>query len=116
MHVLGCKRRQYKKKGEVGTVSVQNTQSASIVCPLCQRKYKTQEIMENHLKEHGKGTQYKCEICALEYSKKDKLDRHMREGHALEKAFSCLVCGCKFTRMDNLAKHIKSNSCKNLFS
>ena len=102
----------------------------SLICPKCFRKFKTMDLLCNHLKSHDGddkihdkkkfiqdqkfGDIYKCSTCDQECANSTRLIEHFQEVHLNLRPFKCEGCNLTFSRQSNLTKHQRRGACKNI--
>lgn len=77
------------------------------VCDLCERTFKTANILRTHLKTHTDEKNFKCELCDTSFRTKGSLIRHNRR-HTNERPYHCNLCGQSFRESGALTRHLKS--------
>lgn len=60
-----------------------------VECPHCERIFKNQYMLEEHVHIHTGEKRYKCEMCEKLYSTRESLRSHMK-GHQFQ--FGCEIC------------------------
>ena len=58
-------------------------------CPHCDRVFKNQYMLDEHIHIHTGEKRYKCEMCEKLYSTRESLRSHMK-GHQFQ--FGCEIC------------------------
>lgn len=90
-------------------------------CSHCEKTFSKRYNRDSHLKIHGVGETFSCEVCGMKCGRQSDLTRHMKK-HTTEKAFKCggilsngcdWGCGQSFLRADILSNHHKSKKGKN---
>ncbi|KAJ3601725.1 hypothetical protein NHX12_032692 [Muraenolepis orangiensis] len=77
------------------------------VCSVCQKTFKTTNILRTHLNTHNKQKNFPCELCGTEFRTKGSLIRHYRR-HTDERPYRCVLCGLSFRESGALTRHLKS--------
>ncbi|CAL9693380.1 unnamed protein product [Knipowitschia caucasica] len=77
------------------------------LCSVCQKTFKTLNILRTHLKTHTDEKNFKCELCDTSFRTKGSLIRHNRR-HTDERPYRCTQCGQSFRESGALTRHQKS--------
>ncbi|KAK2859803.1 hypothetical protein Q5P01_004423 [Channa striata] len=83
--------------------------SASCICPLCDKSFQTHHQLTMHIRQHNAdtgATDHSCSICGKCLSSASSLDRHMLV-HSGERPYKCSICGQTFTTNGNMHRHMK---------
>ncbi|XP_067341511.1 ras-responsive element-binding protein 1 isoform X2 [Channa argus] len=83
--------------------------SASCICPLCDKSFQTHHQLTMHIRQHNAdtgATDHSCSICGKCLSSASSLDRHMLV-HSGERPYKCNICGQTFTTNGNMHRHMK---------
>ena len=77
-------------------------------CPLCQKKFKTEYSLSEHLETHGKKS-FSCSETGCNYSGKSLkgLQRHVRIEHNEYICYCCHICDLKYKQGFHLTNHLK---------
>uniref|UniRef100_A0A8C6X8X4 C2H2-type domain-containing protein n=1 Tax=Naja naja TaxID=35670 RepID=A0A8C6X8X4_NAJNA len=73
-------------------------------CPDCEKSFKSNNVLEDHLRIHTEETSHKCMECGESFWQSEHLYRHQRI-HCGEKPYKCLKCGKSFNMEENLYRH-----------
>ena len=65
------------------------TTEDGVECPHCDRVFKNQYMLDEHIHIHTGEKRYKCEMCEKLYSTRESLRSHMK-GHQFQ--FGCEIC------------------------
>uniref|UniRef100_A0A3B4BA96 Transcription factor E4F1 n=1 Tax=Periophthalmus magnuspinnatus TaxID=409849 RepID=A0A3B4BA96_9GOBI len=76
------------------------------LCGVCEKTFKTLNILRTHLKTHTDEKNFKCELCNTSFRTKGSLIRHNRR-HT-ERPYRCNLCGQSFRESGALTRHLKS--------
>ncbi|XP_019737040.1 transcription factor E4F1 isoform X2 [Hippocampus comes] len=77
------------------------------LCHLCDKTFKTSNILKTHMKTHSDQKNFACEICGNSFRTKGSLIRHSRR-HSDERPYHCVLCGQSFRESGALTRHLKS--------
>ncbi|XP_020789780.2 LOW QUALITY PROTEIN: transcription factor E4F1 [Boleophthalmus pectinirostris] len=77
------------------------------LCGVCEKTFKTLNILRTHLKTHTDEKNFKCELCDTSFRTKGSLIRHNRR-HTDERPYRCNLCGQSFRESGALTRHLKS--------
>ncbi|KAM8824106.1 transcription factor E4F1 [Synchiropus picturatus] len=84
-------------------------QDGRYLCQLCQKTFKTSNILRTHLKTHSDQKNFSCELCETSFRTKGSLIRHNRR-HTDERPYRCNLCGISFRESGALTRHRKSRT------
>ncbi|XP_015242953.1 PREDICTED: transcription factor E4F1 isoform X1 [Cyprinodon variegatus] len=82
-------------------------QEGRYVCHLCEKTFKTTNILRTHMKTHSDQKNFSCELCGTLFRTKGSLIRHNRR-HTDERPYRCTLCGQSFRESGALTRHLKS--------
>ncbi|MEE6498017.1 hypothetical protein FKM82_002955 [Ascaphus truei] len=77
------------------------------VCQLCQKTFKTANILKAHMITHSTRKDFECKLCGNAFRTKGSLIRHNRR-HTDERPYICSKCGKSFRESGALTRHLKS--------
>uniref|UniRef100_A0A8C1CZB6 Transcription factor E4F1 n=1 Tax=Cyprinus carpio carpio TaxID=630221 RepID=A0A8C1CZB6_CYPCA len=77
------------------------------ICNICEKTFKTTNILRTHMFTHTDQKDFKCEICQTAFRTKGSLIRHKRR-HTDERPYRCSQCGLAFRESGALTRHLKS--------
>ncbi|XP_030646686.1 transcription factor E4F1 [Chanos chanos] len=77
------------------------------ICHICEKTFKTTNILRTHLSTHSDKKDFKCELCGSAFRTKGSLIRHNRR-HTDERPYWCSQCGLSFRESGALTRHLKS--------
>ncbi|XP_059407298.1 transcription factor E4F1 isoform X2 [Carassius carassius] len=77
------------------------------ICDICEKTFKTTNILRTHMFTHTDQKDFKCEICQTAFRTKGSLIRHKRR-HTDERPYRCSQCGLAFRESGALTRHLKS--------
>ncbi|XP_057201973.1 transcription factor E4F1 isoform X2 [Triplophysa rosa] len=77
------------------------------ICNICDKTFKTTNILRTHMFTHTDQKDFKCEICGNAFRTKGSLIRHKRR-HTDERPYRCNQCGLAFRESGALTRHLKS--------
>ncbi|XP_057717656.1 transcription factor E4F1 [Corythoichthys intestinalis] len=77
------------------------------LCQLCDKTFKTSNILKTHMKTHSDQKNFACELCGNSFRTKGSLIRHNRR-HSDERPYQCALCGQSFRESGALTRHLKS--------
>ncbi|KAI2666571.1 Transcription factor E4F1 [Labeo rohita] len=77
------------------------------ICDICEKTFKTTNILRTHMFTHTDQKDFKCEICETAFRTKGSLIRHKRR-HTDERPYRCNQCGLAFRESGALTRHLKS--------
>uniref|UniRef100_H3DKW9 E4F transcription factor 1 n=1 Tax=Tetraodon nigroviridis TaxID=99883 RepID=H3DKW9_TETNG len=82
-------------------------QEGRYICQLCQKTFKTINILRTHLKTHSDQKNFSCDLCGISFHTKGSLVRHNRR-HTDERPYRCTLCGQSFRESGALTRHLKA--------
>ncbi|XP_056870746.1 transcription factor E4F1 isoform X2 [Takifugu flavidus] len=82
-------------------------QEGRYICQLCQKTFKTINILRTHLKTHSDQKNFSCDLCRTSFHTKGSLVRHNRR-HTDERPYRCNLCGHSFRESGALTRHLKA--------
>ncbi|KAL4624543.1 transcription factor E4F1 [Arapaima gigas] len=77
------------------------------VCQICEKTFKTANILRTHLSTHSEEKNFHCKLCGNSFRTKGSLIRHNRR-HTDERPYRCNLCGISFRESGALTRHLKS--------
>ncbi|XP_063046699.1 transcription factor E4F1 [Engraulis encrasicolus] len=77
------------------------------ICQLCDKTFKTPNILRTHMSTHSEKKDFRCELCDTAFRTKGSLIRHNRR-HTDERPYRCNLCGLSFRESGALTRHLKS--------
>ncbi|XP_041672620.1 transcription factor E4F1 isoform X2 [Cheilinus undulatus] len=77
------------------------------ICQLCEKTFKTTNILRTHMKTHSDQKNFTCSLCGTSFRTKGSLIRHNRR-HTDERPYRCNLCGQSFRESGALTRHLKS--------
>ncbi|XP_034566869.1 transcription factor E4F1 isoform X2 [Notolabrus celidotus] len=77
------------------------------ICQLCEKTFKTTNILRTHMKTHSDHKNFACDLCGTSFRTKGSLIRHNRR-HTDERPYRCNLCGQSFRESGALTRHLKS--------
>ncbi|KAL0993133.1 hypothetical protein UPYG_G00103650 [Umbra pygmaea] len=77
------------------------------ICQLCDKTFKTTNILRTHMITHSENKNFPCELCGSAFRTKGSLIRHNRR-HTDERPYRCNLCGLSFRESGALTRHLKS--------
>ncbi|KAM4531851.1 transcription factor E4F1 [Odontesthes bonariensis] len=83
------------------------TQEGRYICHLCEKTFKTTNILRTHMKTHSDQKNFSCELCGTSFRTKGSLIRHNRR-HTDERPYRCTLCGQSFRESGALTRHLKA--------
>ncbi|KAL7850615.1 hypothetical protein SRHO_G00199640 [Serrasalmus rhombeus] len=86
---------------------VKLTADGRYICHICEKTFKTTNILRTHLFTHTDRKDFKCELCGTAFRTKGSLIRHKRR-HTDERPYRCIQCGLAFRESGALTRHLKS--------
>ncbi|XP_036446421.1 transcription factor E4F1 [Colossoma macropomum] len=86
---------------------VKLTADGRYICHICEKTFKTTNILRTHLFTHTDRKDFKCELCGTAFRTKGSLIRHKRR-HTDERPYRCNQCGLAFRESGALTRHLKS--------
>ncbi|XP_028310110.1 transcription factor E4F1 isoform X2 [Gouania willdenowi] len=82
-------------------------QDGRYICQLCEKTFKTINILRTHMKTHSDQKNFSCGLCETSFRTKGSLIRHNRR-HTDERPYRCTLCGQSFRESGALTRHLKS--------
>ncbi|KAJ8246052.1 hypothetical protein GJAV_G00263120 [Gymnothorax javanicus] len=92
---------------EVTKILVKVNEDGRYVCHLCEKTFKTANILRTHLTTHSDKKNFHCLLCSTSFRTKGSLIRHNRR-HTDERPYRCNLCGLSFRESGALTRHSKS--------
>ncbi|XP_076853379.1 transcription factor E4F1-like isoform X1 [Brachyhypopomus gauderio] len=83
------------------------TADGRYICHICDKTFKTTNILRTHLFTHTDRKDFKCDLCGTAFRTKGSLIRHKRR-HTDERPYRCSQCGLSFRESGALTRHLKS--------
>ncbi|XP_073492594.1 transcription factor E4F1 isoform X1 [Aquarana catesbeiana] len=77
------------------------------VCQLCEKTFKTANILKAHMLIHSNRKDFVCRMCGDAFRTKGSLIRHHRR-HTDERPYVCSKCGKSFRESGALSRHMRS--------
>ncbi|XP_070704272.1 transcription factor E4F1 [Pempheris klunzingeri] len=77
------------------------------ICQLCEKTFKTTNILRTHMKTHSDQKNFSCDLCGTSFRTKGSLIRHNRR-HTDERPYRCTLCGQSFRESGALTRHLKA--------
>ena len=87
-----------------------HTQYRPYRCDQCNRDFKNERNLKQHMRGHDKNTFTKCPLCDKMFSQKGNLGIHFSTVHHKIKDFACHICPVKFATKRNLEQHIRTHT------
>lgn len=78
----------------------------TFVCPECEREFKAEALLDEHMRMHTQELVYQCAICREAFRASSELVQHMKN-HLGEKPFTCSLCDRSFTQSGSLNIHMR---------
>ncbi|KAM8724546.1 transcription factor E4F1 [Acanthopagrus schlegelii] len=82
-------------------------QDGRYICQLCDKTFKTTNILRTHMKTHSDQKNFSCDLCGTSFRTKGSLIRHNRR-HTDERPYRCNLCGQSFRESGALTRHLKA--------
>ncbi|XP_010792595.1 transcription factor E4F1 [Notothenia coriiceps] len=82
-------------------------QEGRYICQLCDKTFKTTNILRTHMKTHSDQKNFSCDLCGTSFRTKGSLIRHNRR-HTDERPYRCTLCGQSFRESGALTRHLKA--------
>ncbi|XP_026218572.1 transcription factor E4F1 [Anabas testudineus] len=82
-------------------------QEGRYICQLCEKTFKTTNILRTHMKTHSDQKNFSCDLCGTSFRTKGSLIRHNRR-HTDERPYHCNLCGQSFRESGALTRHLKA--------
>nr|XP_054606519.1 transcription factor E4F1 isoform X2 [Nothobranchius furzeri] len=95
------------RNADSDTLSHSVNQEGRYICPICQKTFKTTNILRTHVKTHSDQKNFSCELCGTSFRTKGSLIRHNRR-HTDERPYRCNLCGQSFRESGALTRHLKA--------
>uniref|UniRef100_A0A8C5F7A0 E4F transcription factor 1 n=1 Tax=Gadus morhua TaxID=8049 RepID=A0A8C5F7A0_GADMO len=108
-----CERVVHSSKPQLSDTSDNSKQAYEVneagryVCYMCDKTFKTTNILRTHLNTHSEQKNFACELCGSAFRTKGSLIRHYRR-HTDERPYRCVLCGLSFRESGALTRHLKS--------
>ncbi|XP_040047234.2 transcription factor E4F1 isoform X2 [Gasterosteus aculeatus] len=83
------------------------TEEGRYICQLCDKTFKTTNILRTHMKTHSDQKNFSCDLCGTSFRTKGSLIRHNRR-HTDERPYRCTLCGQSFRESGALTRHLKA--------
>ncbi|XP_066545139.1 transcription factor E4F1 isoform X2 [Amia ocellicauda] len=96
-----------ESRSEVNKAAYRLNSDGRFVCPLCEKTFKTANILRAHLTTHSEKKSFLCKLCGNAFRTKGSLIRHNRR-HTDERPYRCNLCGLCFRESGALTRHLKS--------
>jgi len=84
----------------------EDTKEKSYDCRECERVFKTEELLQKHLRNHSENRPHKCPQCPKGFKQPSHLSQHLRT-HTDERPFICTVCNKAFKQSCQLKQHMR---------
>ncbi|XP_071441857.1 zinc finger protein 585A-like [Hetaerina americana] len=84
-------------------------------CPLCNKAFRCQFLVREHMRLHTGDKPFVCEHCGKSFYKKQQLRQHSAV-HSPTPLFKCAVCGARFNRKGNMMQHQKRHGKEGMFT
>eukprot|EP00099_Drosophila_melanogaster_P018385 NP_609448.1 uncharacterized protein Dmel_CG12299 [Drosophila melanogaster] len=78
----------------------------TFICPECEREFKAEALLDEHMRMHTQELVYQCAICREAFRASSELVQHMKN-HMGEKPFTCSLCDRSFTQSGSLNIHMR---------
>ncbi|XP_020894574.1 zinc finger protein 22 isoform X2 [Exaiptasia diaphana] len=75
-------------------------------CRECERVFKSEELLQKHLRNHSENRPHKCPHCPKGFKQPSHLSQHLRT-HSDERPFICTVCSKAFKQSCQLKQHMR---------
>mmetsp|Transcript_8229 Transcript_8229/g.15954 ORF Transcript_8229/g.15954 Transcript_8229/m.15954 type:complete len:296 (+) Transcript_8229:105-992(+) len=75
-------------------------------CRICNKRLKTKEILQMHVRQHLNTSKYRCGYCDKRCVSSSSLHKHLMK-HTGERPFACPYCNATKSDRSNLLKHIR---------
>lgn len=73
-------------------------------CHICQREFRTKNLLKNHSVLHSDRKDFQCPMCPKAYKRKKDLTCH-QSVHTGDPLYCCQFCERKFVNNSNMRKH-----------
>uniref|UniRef100_A0A8C5QRN2 Transcription factor E4F1 n=1 Tax=Leptobrachium leishanense TaxID=445787 RepID=A0A8C5QRN2_9ANUR len=93
--------------GEIKLVQMVVNERGRYICHLCEKTFKTANILKAHMVTHSSKKEFACNLCENAFRTKGSLIRHNRR-HTDERPYICTKCGKSFRESGALTRHMKS--------
>lgn len=94
---------------EIGPLPMISQELTNLVCPQCEKVFKTKATLRLHMRTHTGLKPFQCTECGKCFSRKGNLQTHMR-CHTGEKPCKCEECGKTFRHISGLRYHIGTHN------
>ena len=87
-------------------------QGRNFKCEVCEKSFKTLEILKVHARIHGPDDErytHSCEVCGRKFTQKANLESHLRI-HTGDRPFKCDFCSRSFSQKGNLDEHRRTHT------
>lgn len=81
-------------------------------CTQCDNRFKSSFRLKSHMRKHGEGNSFRCNVCGKSMAVKASLERHLRMHEKVN--FPCKLCGRTFVNNTWLVRHINMCHVKGL--
>ncbi|XP_075214216.1 uncharacterized protein LOC142320399 [Lycorma delicatula] len=81
----------------------------------CEKKFKTEHGLMEHINGHINEKSYNCKFCEKSFSSKQTLREHVNTHDDSEKVFKCSYCQKSFTQKKYLRVHLRIHTTKKIF-
>ncbi|KAG8433296.1 hypothetical protein GDO86_017544 [Hymenochirus boettgeri] len=98
---------QQEVSSHTGLVKMILNDKGRYVCQLCDKTFKTANILRAHMITHSTKKEFECKLCGNSFRTKGSLIRHNRR-HTDERPYVCSKCGKSFRESGALTRHFKS--------
>ncbi|CAH2307478.1 transcription factor E4F1 [Pelobates cultripes] len=92
---------------EIALVKMVLDERGRYICQLCEKTFKTANILKAHMVTHSSKKEFVCTLCGNAFRTKGSLIRHNRR-HTDERPYICSKCGKSFRESGALTRHMKS--------
>ncbi|NWV18164.1 OVOL2 factor, partial [Origma solitaria] len=75
-------------------------------CPVCQKSFGFQRMLNRHLKCHSEVKRHRCPYCGKGFNDTFDLKRHVRT-HTGVRPYKCSLCDKAFTQRCSLESHLR---------
>ena len=76
-------------------------------CGDCEKEFKHEYGMKNHIKIHHEGKRVNCQVCQKTFVGKREMKRHIENVHEKKKPHVCDICNVSFAQRGHLVTHKK---------